>query len=41
MVEDGQLGEIHAVEASCLDPQDKDGEYRWNDMNPTMTRLRI
>jgi len=30
MVEDGQLGEIHAVEASCLDPQDKDGEYRRN-----------
>lgn len=27
MVQDGQLGEIHAVEASCLDPQDKDGEH--------------
>lgn len=27
MVQDGQLGEIHAVEASCLDPQDKNGEY--------------
>jgi myo-inositol 2-dehydrogenase/D-chiro-inositol 1-dehydrogenase len=33
MVDDGQLGEIHAVEASCLDPQDKDGEYRWNMMD--------
>ncbi|KAF2996767.1 hypothetical protein E8E14_003807 [Neopestalotiopsis sp. 37M] len=27
MVENGQLGEIHAVEASCLDPQDKNAFY--------------
>lgn len=27
MVENGQLGEIHAVEASCLDPQDKNGKH--------------
>lgn len=25
MAENGHLGEIHAVEASCLDPQDKNG----------------
>ncbi|KAH8655833.1 NAD binding Rossmann fold oxidoreductase [Xylariales sp. PMI_506] len=27
MIENGQLGEIHAVEASCLDPQDPNGFY--------------
>ncbi|KAI7263471.1 hypothetical protein KC345_g9146 [Hortaea werneckii] len=27
MVEAGQLGDIHAVEASCLDPQDKNAFY--------------
>ncbi|TDZ31466.1 putative oxidoreductase YrbE [Colletotrichum spinosum] len=27
MVEDGKLGSIHAVEASCLDPQDKNAFY--------------
>jgi hypothetical protein len=27
MVEDGQLGDIHAVEASCLDQQDKNGKH--------------
>ncbi|KAK4086946.1 hypothetical protein Purlil1_8680 [Purpureocillium lilacinum] len=27
MVKNGLLGEIHAVEASCLDPQDKNGFY--------------
>ncbi|KAJ0281518.1 hypothetical protein CBS470a_008267 [Colletotrichum nupharicola] len=27
MAENGQLGEIHAVEASCLDPQDKNAFY--------------
>ncbi|TEA17232.1 putative oxidoreductase YrbE [Colletotrichum sidae] len=27
MVEDGKLGNIHAVEASCLDPQDKNAFY--------------
>lgn len=26
MVDNGTLGNIHAVEASCLDPQDKNGE---------------
>ncbi|KAM0326853.1 hypothetical protein ACHAPQ_007611 [Fusarium lateritium] len=27
MIRDGQLGDIHAVEASCLDPQDKNAFY--------------
>ncbi|KAI8276300.1 putative oxidoreductase YrbE [Colletotrichum sp. SAR11_57] len=27
MADNGQLGEIHAVEASCLDPQDKNAFY--------------
>lgn len=27
MVKSGLLGDIHAVEASCLDPQDKDGTH--------------
>lgn len=27
MVKNGLLGEIHAVEASCLDPQDKNGTH--------------
>ena len=27
MILDGQLGDIHAVEASCLDPQDKNGNH--------------